>query len=145
MKQNTRTSPRYRGLELRQHAKTPPSLHALIDLARELNSALDDEFPLQLPISEIHSHTKCGTLTHLLEKRLGDRIDFSSFFTNSDQRITWDFVLCESAQSISGVQAEIGVTNSGITYFQAIIFETIRLYYIHARHAALIAWPGNVN
>ncbi len=99
-----------------------------------------------MAISEVRQKAKAGALSYLLEDRLSQRINLSPYFPDPDERLSWDCVFSEVAQSLRGSDPKrIGVINTGIGLVQTILLETMILYYVMPPAAALLAWPGNVN
>jgi hypothetical protein len=146
MKQNRGNTHKNRLFELGQHVKTPPSLHALVELAFHINSALDDKYSTELSLSEVQRKAEAGVLSYFLEDRLSHRINLSPYFSDTDQRLSWDCIFSEVAKSLQGADPKrIGAISTGLGYVQAILLEAIILYYVMPPAAALIAWPGNVN
>jgi hypothetical protein len=146
MKQNHKITRKNRLFELRQHVKTPPSLHALVDLAFHINSIVDDENTIPVPLMEVRQNAASGTLTYMLEDRFSHRINFSSYFRDPDERLSWDSIFSEVAESLEGSDPKrIGIIRTGMALVQTILLETIIMYYVMPPAAALLAWPGNVN
>jgi hypothetical protein len=146
MKNKSKATSKNQFFELRQHIKTPPSLHALIEMASHINSALDDKNTITLTFSEVNEMARKGLLSYLLQDRLSRRIDFRNYFRDEDTRLSWYCVFSEALESLKFAHRKrVSILKTGLGLVQDILLETMMLYYVMPPQAALLAWPGNVN